>query len=375
MKKNLRKYKLLSFQPYSLYCNGGGSRILRRLYGEKETDVCSIVIANEYQDYRGPIREKVVNAFPTTKRWMRWKLRNIAAWLRYNVFRGMSTGKILRAAKTIDFDILHIVDHGLFSTALCDHAIRKQKQIWVSFHDHFYTCSSYEQTKLLWVTADRRLVISENLGKEYMRLFGEKSYEIMTDGVLKEEISKPLKKTNDPVKIYFAGLLHVDYLPVFDTLAEALDRLAKSGCRITLVLRGAKEIPSLNNRLFTTEYRPVTLAEKILKEELDEADILYLPIKFTTPAFYKYSLSTKMVGYLGAAGTILYHGPADSALCNLLERRKAAVCCTSLNPDDVFNSIQQIFSCGLTFSMNAKELAKTRFCLEGKRRQFWQCPG
>jgi hypothetical protein len=36
--------KLLTYQPFSLYSNGGGNRILRRLFKGREADVISLVI-------------------------------------------------------------------------------------------------------------------------------------------------------------------------------------------------------------------------------------------------------------------------------------------------------------------------------------------
>ena len=53
--------KILSYQSFSLYANGGGQRILRRLYQGRETDVVSLAIeAGYYKHIKGAITEKII---------------------------------------------------------------------------------------------------------------------------------------------------------------------------------------------------------------------------------------------------------------------------------------------------------------------------
>jgi hypothetical protein len=116
----------------------------------------------------------------------------------------------------------------------------------------------------------------------------------------------------------------------------------------------------------------MVLDDAELKRDLDAADILYLPIKFVDPDFYLHSLSTKMVGYLGAPGSILYHGPADSAACNLLRESRAAVCCNSLNTENLVLSILQLVEGNTDVSVHAKQLSQTMFNLDQIQDRFWQ---
>lgn len=370
--RKLKKYKLLSFQPFSLYNNGGGARILRRLYSNYESDVYSLVIANEHQKYSGIIKEHIIHAFPVTRRWMRWKIRDLIFWLRYNFFKKITNIIIQNHVKKIDFEILHVVNHGSFSTSLCNYAENHNKKIWASFHDHFSACSSYSDAEELWKISDRRLVISEELGQEYVKLFGLKNYEIITDGVLEHELSSPVQYISKTINIYFAGLVHIDYVPLFNAFANALEELIKEGYKIKIIIRGTLQIKCLNNRLVEVEYRKVTLNEEELNKERDDADILYLPIKFTNPGFYKYSLSTKMVGYLAARGIIFYHGPEDSAACKLLKKNNAAVCCTSLKEQSIINAFNNLLINKNRYSHNSKELAKKNFMLRDIQSRFWQ---
>lgn len=367
------KARLLSFQPFSLYRNGGGSRVLRRLYMSHEAEIDSIVVEDTAgKILQGEIPEKIVFATPIRQPWMRWKANDIAVWLRERVFKSITEAKIRNAAAGISFDIVHIVNHGPFSNALCKNNFLRNKKVWVSFHDHYTTCSTFNNAKELWHAADRRFVISEELGKEYQKRFGYKHFELITDGVAKDELSEPKSRANTPVIIYFAGLLHWDYLPLFEVLADALDQLSTSGeQQFKLVLRGSKPLPLLAKRKFEVEYKTDFVSDQQIKAELDEADILYLPIKFTQRDFFLYSLSTKMISYLGAKGAILYHGPEESAACKLLAETSAGVTCTSTNAEDLSRQLLALTNNIHMYSANAKKLVHEKFDLTNIQDQVW----
>ncbi len=365
--------KILSYQSFSLYVNGGGSRILRRLFKGHEADVFSLAIeAGFYKPATGAIAEKIIPAIPLRRPWMKWRSRDIATWIREKPFKKYTINRIRREARAINCDVIHIMSCGPWSTALCGDAELSKKPLWISIHDHFATTQCpFEDARQLWSLADRRLVISPELGAEYQRLFGHLAYEIITDGVLTHEKSAPAETTQTPLVIYFAGLLHIEYIPLFRVLADALDILTKQGLSFKLVLRGTQRLPFLKGRSFETVYLPVVLEDAILKEDLDAAAILYLPIKFVDPDFYRYSLSTKMVGYLGAAGSILYHGPNDSAACHLLRETQSAISCTSLDADEMVKAILRLVGEKGAIAANAKELAGNRFGLELIQKRFW----
>ncbi|PKV75523.1 hypothetical protein BD749_0465 [Pontibacter ramchanderi] len=365
--------KLLSYQPFSLYSNSGGSRILRRLYQGYESQVNSLVLeANYWTAPKGLILERTVAASPQGHKYYRWYVRTCVTWLREKKFRLRNINRVQKEAANIEHDIIHVINHGPFSGALCKSRIRLKKQLWVSFHDHFSTTgSTQDDARELWKQADRRLVISNALGVEYSRLFGYRNFEIITDGVKKEELSIVNPELNDELVIYFAGLLHLEYLPLFKALAEALDLLVRQGLKIKLVLRGTQQVSFLKNRLFAVEYKSVSFDEKELKEELDAAAILYLPIKFSPSEFSLYSLSTKMVGYLSSSGAILYHGPENGAACLLLQETGSAECCTSLNVQDLTKAILSLINHRQVLSENAKHLAERQFNILDIQKRFW----
>lgn len=367
--------KILSYQSFSLYANGGGSRILRRLYKGREANVYSLTIEQGYykNPATGPIQEKIIPATPLRRPWMKWRSRDVATWIRENPMRKFTINRIREEARKIDCDVIHVMSCGPWSTALCNDAALSKKPLWVSVHDHHSTTQcSFQDAHTMWNRADRRLVISPELGDEYQRLFGNLPYELITDGVLKQELSPPAGKMKPPYVIYFAGLLHIEYLPLFKALADALDSLTQKGFAFKMVLRGTQHMAFLNNRSFEIDYLPVILDDAALKRDLDAASVLYLPIKLVDPDFYKYSLSTKMVGYLGAAGSILYHGPADSAACHLLQQTQSAVCCNTLNREEIEQSLLQLVSAVANVSANAKDLAQSKFNLQRIQDIFWQ---
>ena len=365
--------KILSFQPCSIYVNGGMGRLLRRIYeGHEDEITCLSIIQQAKQKKFGNINEVIVTQFPLHRTWMRWKVRNLFIFFREKLFKNFTVWKLINEARKIEFDVLHVINHGNLSTSFCKNSFLKGKKLWTSFHDHFLTIgSSFENTKLLWCTSDRRLVISVELGLEYQKLFGIKDFELITDGVRANEISKPNLLKKDEIEIYFAGLLHLEYYPLFLVLAETLDLLADQKS-ITLTLRGTGKLKILENRKFKINYRRDFISDAEIKKEMDKADILYLPIKFSVPEFYLFSLSTKMVGYLGAAGNILYHGPADSAACTLLKKSNAAVMCNSLNKYEMLKSINTMLNNDIEIKQNAVKLALEMFDIDLIQKKFWK---
>lgn len=366
--------KILSFQPYSLFRNGGGSRVLRRLYQGHESQVHSLVVSDELIKVSPGknINETIVFASPIRRPWMRWVLRGWATQVRERVMQFYTKKKLRKAASIVQYDTIHIINHGVFCSAFNDELIHKKKQVWVSFHDHYSTCSSFRDVKALWDLSDRRLMISDELGLEYQRLFGDKNYELMSDGVSTAEISAPMENVKNPYIIYFAGLLHLDYLPLFQVLADALDYLSQKGEVFKLILRGSQQVDFLENRRFITEYKSDFISDIDIKKEMDLATILYLPIKFSVPEFYLYSLSTKMISYLGTSGAILYHGPSDSAACKLLTKEKSAASCTTLQVKDMVSSITNILHDFKKISANAKKVATNKYNMENIVNEFWQ---
>ena len=373
--ENTKLDKILSFQQFSISDNGGGSRILRRVTenNKKELLFFSVITQKSYKKNNSKNKEIIWGLFPIKKRWMRWFLRDINTYLKLSFFYFFNSWVINRIAFKKDFNILHIVDQGKYSNVLLKKAIKNKIQIWVSFHDHFLSNSSYKIVSYdLWKNANKRMVISKQLGEEYCNLFGKKPFIIVTDGVKENEIYKPKTAIDlKDIKIYFAGLLHLDYYPLFETFCNSLDYLIKEKkYGITLILRGTQKLDFLRKSLVEIEYRDFTLETEVLIKEMNESDILYLPMKYTNEYFYKFSFSTKMIGYLGASGNIFYHGPKESAAAIFLEENDCALVCDSLDTKEIsvnFNEVVKNFR----YSENAKKVCTNKFSLREMQNRFW----
>jgi len=368
--------RVLTHQPFSIHAIGGGARILRRLFEGREKEVVSLCLkCSSHTSTTGPFVECEVAAFPVRRRWHRRLPGKIFDFARNRVFREATIAKVRRAAALENFDVLHVVAHGRFNSTFCDPASRAGKPLWVSFHDHWIPgADNPDEIGRLWRAADRRFVISGELGGKYSNDFGSADWTILSDGVADSEFQNPRSHHGKTLNLYFGGMLHVDYYPLFEAMAYALESLAEQGWLPVMTLRGTQRLPFMQGRRFETRQLPATLSDDELRTDHQQADILYLPIGFSMPHFYLHSLSTKMVGYLAAPGAILFHGPLDSAAARLLRGADAAAFTDSLKPEPLANAIVQAASQSFHFSSHAKSLAQERFHLAEMRARFWN-PG
>ena len=116
-------------------------------------------------------------------------------------------------------------------------------------------------------------------------------------------------------------------------------------------------------------------SEADVQADFESADWLYLPLPFTEEhrAFGAYSLSTKMVTYLGSGIPILYHGPPGTAAHNLLAKNRAAALITSLDPNEITRGLVRLLAddASAEFAANALSLARTNFLRGEQHERFW----
>jgi len=107
---------------------------------------------------------------------------------------------------------------------------------------------------------------------------------------------------------------------------------------------------------------------------MEEADLLYMPMPFGREheSFARYSVSTKMVTYIGSGLPILYHGPATSAAFEILHRNKAAIFVNTLEPAEIAQALADLTTrmCSDVVE-NARALAEREFMLTDQARRFW----
>src|ERR1051326_3704639 len=118
--------------------------------------------------------------------------------------------------------------------------------------------------------------------------------------------------------------------------------------------------------------------EAQIDRDLENADLLYLPMPFGTEheSFVRYSISTKMVTYVGSGVPILYHGPTGSAAFELLSQNQAAIMVTTLEPREIAVALESfVRHGGKDVAANATELAQRQFMLADQRKRFWNVIG
>jgi hypothetical protein len=274
---------------------------------------------------------------------------------------------------------IHSVAHAGLDFAV-GHAVARELGLpfFLSVHDDLaYTArvASDEREAAMrsaWCEAAARFVISEALGNEYCRRYGSRHFEIVTDGLT--SLNPVRVMPGAPVgHIYFMGLFHMGYERNLRALLAGV-RLFESdhpGHEIRVSLRCEYVRPQVLAG-FSVTVLPFA-DEAQVQRDLAQADLLYMPIPFGAEHenFARYSLSTKMVTYVGSGVPILYHGPAGSAAHELLQKNAAAFTVTSLEAKDIAAVLSATTERRVQIAQAALELARSNFMIADQRRRFW----
>jgi hypothetical protein len=87
--------------------------------------------------------------------------------------------------------------------------------------------------------------------------------------------------------------------------------------------------------------------------------------------FFRYSLSTKLVTYLGSGKPIVYHGPREGSAYELLAEHGAALIVDTLDRSAIARALADGRERYAEIAGNALELARSRFRLTEQRKRFW----
>ncbi|MFL6541861.1 MAG: glycosyltransferase family 4 protein [Chthoniobacterales bacterium] len=369
-------------QSFGLASPGGGPRILRALLQDAPLPWHSICSS----PHAAP---KVPNEthMPSRPSWGKIDFSR-AGWLPQltaPIFAPLFRRRFDRFCRDNDIRAIHAIPHrGAEFAAALDIARELNVPFFLQVHDDFeFTAERMSSPararaamKSAWLSADARFVVSERLGDEYCARYGARPYEIVTDGV--ESVAPaPISPKASALRVYFMGLFHFTYEPNLRALIEALQLVAgKERSEVSLALRCGL-LPRELQQSAPPFVRVLPFgSEEDVARDLENADLLYMPLQFSDEfaRFVRFSLSTKMITYLGSGIPILYHGPTDSAAYQLLEKNAAAFLHTS--PDvstlaDVLRTFLHEPERGRTVVMNALQLARSRFLVERQRRVFW----
>jgi glycosyltransferase involved in cell wall biosynthesis len=220
-----------------------------------------------------------------------------------------------------------------------------------------------------WRGANLRFVISTQLGEEYCRRYGTRSFTVVTDGIATLP-RQPMQRDGSSLRVYFMGLLHLGYHSNFSTLVDALELIHASGVQDVRLTCRTGDLSAfgwaecIRNLPFGSEDQVIA--------DMKVADVLYLPLPFGDKydLFRRYSVSTKMVTYLSSGLPILYHGPRDALAAQMLHGRQAAIISDHLRPQELARVLSDR-SARSNVAQAALGFAADSFMLSDQRRHFW----
>ena len=364
-------------QPFGLRSPGGGPRILRALLRSAPVEYLSVCTSVAVP----PLAPHEVHLPPRRPAGRLDQTRlgayfDLLAWSNHASFDRRLVGLLgehgVRA--------VHAVAHDLsFARALAA-ARELDTPFYLSVHDDLSYVMRGRPDRgrgcvLLgsaWRAATWRFVVTEALGEEYCRRYGTAAYLLVSDGVKSADaVSRP--STRGRLRVYFMGLLHLAYEANFLALLDSLDDASSDGgspapsltCRC-----GSLPLRSLRDRHINV--LPFD-DEETVAEDLRGADLLYLPLPFGAEheAFARFSLSTKLVTYLGSGIPILYHGPPFGTAHDLLAAHDAAFLVTSLDRSSLATVLRASAARRQAVTANALALAREKFLLQQQQHAFW----
>jgi glycosyltransferase involved in cell wall biosynthesis len=368
-------------QPFALHAAGGGSRILRALLQGEHPPALSLYTGLLAPPPSPHVEEIHLPNRPAFGRleWTRFQ-RHLRVF--DGIFRSRFEGQLRQVIHQRKIKLLHIIPHVYDFVPVWNVASQLELPFFLTVHDDLeYLAGGHPLTGQMlaamgqaWRSAKGIFVISDEIGKEYAARYGPREYQVITDGIA-VAAEAPLPRPARSLRIYFMGLFHFRYTANFRALLDALKSIRKEhpDWDISVVCRCGSIFGSLKEDDVPVQVLPFAPESEVEKDMLS-ADLLYQPLPFEAEAvnFGKFSLSTKLVTYLGSGLPILYHGPSDTAACNLLTRHDAAVVCTTLDPQAIAGQLVAAFDRRESIVNNALQLARHRFMLADQQRRFWQ---
>ncbi|MFL6519328.1 MAG: glycosyltransferase family 4 protein [Chthoniobacterales bacterium] len=370
--------------PFGLQSPTGGSRIMRALLQNAPDRFVSICTASDAPPQTTLGQEIHLPLRPYFGRIERTRFAGCVDALA-SLFAGRFTRRLEEVCRECGATSIHSIAHGgmdFYSAFLV--AKKLGIPFFLQVHDDFIfsargirsEAAAHDALRQAWQNADARFVICRPLGEEYCRRYGNQDYMVITDGV--DRIADaPRRRAGQDLQIYFMGLFHLDYEPNLKVLLAAVAELQGEGTgKLSVVLRcGGVRPPLIKSYENFVRILPFA-SEAEVQSDMERADLLYLPLPFGKKyeLFVRYSLSTKMVTYVASGIPILYHGPPDAAVHNLLKAHDAALLCTEPTPDVLAEMLRVYINnkqMGTDSARNALELARRSFNLSEIREKFW----
>jgi glycosyltransferase involved in cell wall biosynthesis len=380
-RERLRKQqKVLFVQPFSLgSAGGGGARILRALLKAAPVNWHSVCCSP-----RRPKPWPNETHLPSRPSWGKIETSRLSMLPKktMSIFAPRFRRRLKSFSRRMNVRAIHTVPHSGTDFAQAQAVARELSlPFFISLHDDLAYTAAAEVSAAArepairdaWLKADARFVISDALGREYSRRYGSRDYCLVTDGLAEVH---PYRKKPEPRvrRIYFMGLFHLAYERNFRAFLEALNILERQTSITTSVACRCEYIrPHVWKDIKPVNVLPFAGEEQV-QCDMQKADLLYMPMPFGPEHenFARFSVSTKMVTYVGSGIPIVYHGPTDSAAFDLLQRNNAAIFLPTLDPAEVAESLAQLTDgrCA-EVATNAGELARREFMLADQTHKFW----
>jgi len=372
--------------PFGLQAAGGGSRIFRALLENVPEPVVCVATCPSKPPPLSIGGGRVTEAHLPLRPWMGRLERGrfLRLWTPWDKrMDGRLTRRLLQFANGHEVEAVHALAHTMDFWNAYTVAQAKNVPFFLTAHDDILVTmppsrrdEGTEKLGIVWKNAHERFVISEEIGDEYNKRFGERSYVQVTDGVTHVPDAPRAFRAGE-LHLYLAGLFHFGYTDNLNALLLALQRLKADHPQwnLSVTMRCGSLPHQVRRDVFPVNVLPFG-SEADVARDLEDKTVLYLPLQFEDDHanFVRFSLSTKMVTYLGSGLPILYHGPEEAAAGKLLARQKAAFSMTSVHVPEIQAVLQDMATQeALSQSMvrNALALARSRFSLNDIRERFW----
>jgi glycosyltransferase involved in cell wall biosynthesis len=375
---------IIFVQPFGLTTAGGGARILRALLTDSPLPFSVVRTSPEPPKAPRTSNELHLPLRPYFGRIERTRF-SAAPEKIAPLFRPLFRRRLRNVCRRQRACAIHSIPHAcldFYDSYLIARELRLP--FFLQVHDDFRYSSKGRLAEAdadaalgeVWGAADLRFVISRQLGDEYCRRYGVREFITVTDGIA-TVTSEPRTIAAEKLRIYFMGLFHIGYEANLRILVAAITRLRaeRPALELSLTMRCGELRSHLTEGVDGVRILPFG-SEADVRADLENADLLYLPLPFGTEFehFTTLSLSTKLVTYLGSGLPIVYHGPSNSAGCQLLQEHRAAFLVTSKDAAAMAMTLDSVSTdpaAARAVTVRALELARSQFMLADQRRKFW----
>lgn len=367
-------------QVYGVNGPAGGPKLLRGLLQADHPPVLSIYTGLDEVAPLPGVEEIYLPRRPELGKLDRSRFHR---WMGFfdRVYRSRFESKLKQIIAARGVKYIHVIPHVYDVVPVQRVAAQLGIPCFITVHDdiestvagHPFKSEIVRATASIWRSAKAAFAISEEIGQEYCRRYGERHFEVITDG-LSTIAEAPKAWDGKSFHLFFMGLFNQGYKENFRVLLDALKivRAERPEWKITVTARSGYILCPLQPDDVPVNVVQFSKDVREAERQMLTADLLYQPMTFEGESFGRFSMSTKMVSYLGSGIPILYHGPEYAAACKLLAGHQAAVCCTSLDARIMARQLMEAMPGGQEVARHALALARERFMLADQQRRFWQ---